>query len=145
MVSLNFLKILFRFFELYLLIYYDFCFHNITDESENEDISEEQLFCISTKPTLDNNSQSENNSEIPSNSKKRKKQQEKEGRKYPKYNEAMEQSYEKFLFGNSFPKTKIDESSSDSSSDESDIEDVGPVHKITAKVDSDSDSTDSGM
>ena len=57
----------------------------------------------------------------------------------------MEQSYEKFLFGNSFPKTKIDESSSDSSSDESDIEDVGPVHKITAKVDSDSDSTDSGM
>ena len=57
----------------------------------------------------------------------------------------MEQSYEKFLFGNSFPKTKIDESSSDSSSDESDIEDVGPVHKITAQVDSDWDSTDSGM
>ena len=143
MVSLNFLKK--DFFLLYLLTYYDFCFHNITDESENEDISEEQLFCISTKPTLDNNSQSENNSEIPSNNKKRKKQQEKEGRKYPKYNEAMEQSYEKFLFGNSFPKTKIDESSSDSSSDESDIEDVGPVHKITAQVDSDSDSTDSGM
>ena len=59
----------------------------------------------------------------------------------------MEQSYEKFLFGNSFPKSKIDESSSDSSSDESDIEDVGPVHKITAQVDSDSDSdsTESGM
>ena len=105
---------------------------------------EEQLFCISTKPTLDN-SHSENPEMLPKKRKRNSKQEEKEGRKYPKYNEAIEQSYEKFLFGNSFPKTKIDESSSDSSSDESDIEDVGPVHKITAQVDSDSDSTDSGM
>ena len=116
----------------------------ITDQSENEDVSEEQLFCISTKPTLDINSQSENNSEMLP--KKRKKNSKEEGRKYPKYNEDMEQSYEKFLFGNSFPKAKIDESSSSgSSSDESDIEDVGPAHKIIAKVDSDSDSdSDSG-
>ena len=107
---------------------------------------EEQLFCISTKPTLDN-SHSENPEMLPKKRKRNSKQEEKEGRKYPKYNEAIEQSYEKFLFGNSFPKAKIDESSSSgsSSSDESEVEDVGPAHKITAKVDSESDSdSDSG-
>ena len=108
---------------------------------------EEQLFCISTKPTLDNSHSENPEMLMPKKRKRNSKQEEKEGRKYSKYNEAIEQSYEKFLFGNSFPKAKIDESSSsgNSSSDESEVEDVGPAHKITAKVDSESDSdSDSG-
>ena len=54
--------------------------------------------------------------------KKRKKNSEsEEGKKFPKYNQSIEQSYEKFLFGKtSLHSAKLDSSDSESSEDEND-------------------------
>ena len=63
--------------------------------------------------------------------KKRKKNSEsEEGKKFPKYNQSIEQSYEKFLFGKtSMHSAKLDSSDSESSEDEND-ENVEKVEKI---------------
>ena len=84
--------------------------------------------------------------------KKRKKNSEaEEGKKFPKYNQSIEQSYEKFLFGKtSLHSAKLDSSDSESSEDEN-VEKVGKIiqqkptkTKITySDKDSDSSSEES--
>ena len=104
-------------------------------------LEEQQLFFISTKPNIDIVEQT---TEATKPKKRKKNSSKDEGRKFPKYNQSIEQSFEKFLFGKSLPKVKIDESSSSSSSDEeSDTEYYKPVQKTSVPEDSSSDS-DSG-
>ena len=103
---------------------------NWTENSLNqEDDSEQQLFYISSEPST-NEEMAKVETEKPA--KKRKKNSEsEEERKFPRYNQSIEQSYEKFLFGKtSLHSAKLDSSDSESSEDENDGK-VETVNKIT--------------
>ena len=103
---------------------------NRTDNSLNqEDDSEQQLFYISNQPST-NEEIAKGETEKPAKKRKNNSESEEE-RKFPRYNQSIEQSYEKFLFGKtSLHSAKLDSSDSESSEDENDGK-VENVNKIT--------------
>ena len=121
-------------------------------ESENESNSEEEmeaneLFQISKEPTeskVKTDSESEPEPEPEPKSKKRKKtmKNDNDSRKYPKYNQAVEQSLEKFLFGK-VSKQVLEPESSDEESEPEMSKQKPQWSSIQSGSDSDSESSDS--
>ena len=120
--------------------------NNDVEESDDdeEDIEANDMFQISKEPTEVKNDVSDSDSDVEEEeskkSKKRKKMMGKEDRKYPRYNQAVEQSLEKFLFGKVTQKVKEEEDSSDEDSETESKQ--KPQWSSVQAADSDSDSSE---
>ena len=112
------------------------------EKSDDEDIEANDMFQISKEPTETKDepeSDSDVQEEESKKSKKRKKMMGKDDRKYPRYNQAVEQSLEKFLFGKVTQKVKDEESSDEDSETETKQK---PQWSSVQAADSDSDSSE---
>ena len=116
-------------------------------ESENESEEEmeaNELFQISKEPTeskVKTDSESEPEEPEPKSKKRKKTMKNDDSRKYPKYNQAVEQSLEKFLFGKVSKQVLEPESSDEESEPES--KQKPQWSSIQSGSDSDSESSDS--